>query len=343
MTKGRSEPGPTVSPDAEDGQARPGFKAREQVTRPRVDDRAGPSAHPPTEVSGSAYPPTVSARGMQPYGPTQAVQPSEPAQAVQPSEPAQRVQSREPTEVVNPPGPTTVDPYGGVSRANPTIIAPQAPASAPQAPGSAAATVAAIRANRPAPSRPEPSAGHAPAVAQGQPAAETVSRQPTSEILRYGPGVPASQAEVSAEQVWRTGQVPNPPRRPGRLRRLAGTAVTVLLFAAAAVLLFLRFYHAPFSVTGATFTETAQNGCAVNVTARIGTNGASGTISYEWVFTPQQQAPQPLSLSVVSGQHAAYVTVSVQGQGHGTATQKVTLRVLGPDQETISKVVQVSC
>jgi hypothetical protein len=314
--------------------ARPGFKAREQVTRPRVDDRAGPSAHPPTEVSGSAYQPTVPAQGMQPY---------EPTQAVQPHEPTQRVQSREPTEVVNPPRPTTVDPHGGVSRSNPTIIAPQAPAGALQAPGSAAAAGAANRANQPAPSRPGPPTGHAPAVAQGQPAAETASRQPTSEILRYGPGVPASQAEVSAEQVWRTGQVPSPPRRPVRLRRLAGTAVTVLLFAAAAVLLFLRFYHAPFSVTGATFTETAQNGCAVNVTARIGTNGASGTISYEWVFTPQQQAPQPLSLSVVSGQHAAYVTVSVQGQGHGTATQKVTLQVLGPDQDTISKVMQVSC
>ena len=137
--------------------------------------------------------------------------------------------------------------------------------------------------------------------------------------------------------------MPDPPRRPVRLRRLGGTAVTVILLIAAGVLLFLRFHHAPFSVTGAPTLSQSQNGCTVNVTGRINTNGAPGTISYQWVFTPQQQAPQPLSQSVVSGQHAVYVTVAVEGQGHGTATQEVALQVLGPNQETASTVVKVSC
>ncbi len=125
---------------------------------------------------------------------------------------------------------------------------------------------------------------------------------------------------------------------------MASTVVTVLLLAAAGVLLFLRFHHAPFSVSGASIAEVTQNGCTVNVTGKIDTNGAAGTVSYQWVFTPQQQAPQPLSQSVVSGQNAAFVTVSVQGQGgHGTATEQVTLQVLSPNQETASRVIKISC
>src|SRR6202453_3636125 len=77
-----------------------------------------------------------------------------------------------------------------------------------------------------------------------QSAAETVRRQPSpggpppqpspggppprppsggpppsaSDVLRYGPGVPASQAGVAAESVWRTGHRAGPPPRQGRLR-----------------------------------------------------------------------------------------------------------------------------
>jgi hypothetical protein len=161
--------------------------------------------------------------------------------------------------------------------------------------------------------------------------------------MRYGPGVPPSQAGVSAEQVWRTGQMPHPPRRPVRRRQWAGTALTVILLAAAGVLLFLRFHHAPFRVTGEAIVSQAKNGCSVNVTGRIVTNGSPGTVSYQWVFAPQQEAPQPQSDSVVSGQDSTYVTVAVQGQGHGTATYNVTLQVLGPNQGSTSTVVRVSC
>ena len=65
-------------------------------------------------------------------------------------------------------------------------------------------------------------------------------------------------------------------------------------------------------------------------TGRIATNGSAGTVSYQWLFRPQSQAPQPLSQSVVAGQGAVYVTVAVQGQGQGSAAQTVTLQVLGP-------------
>ncbi|HTX26182.1 MAG TPA: hypothetical protein VME19_04085 [Streptosporangiaceae bacterium] len=251
--------------------------------------------------------------------------------------PTEAVPSHPPTmpaKTVQPPKPTDVDPRGPASRANPTIIAPQPPgreASRPTVPP----------ANRPAtPYRPEPPTGLAPGAAVAGGAAAGAA----SEVLRYGPGVPPSQAGVSAEQVWRTGQMPDPPRRPIRgVRRLAGTAVTVILLIAAAILLFLRFHHASFQVAGATITQAVPNGCTVNVTGQISTNGAAGTISYQWVYTPQHGTPQPLSQSVVSGQHAVFVTVSIQGQGHGSATEKVTLQVLGPNQESASRVITISC
>jgi hypothetical protein len=305
------------------------------------------SAHEQT-LPAPPYPPTQAAQQREP---TQPPQPYPPTQAAQQREPTQPPQPYPPTQAAQPYSRTELDPQGRASRSNPTVMGP----IAPQAPGGAGWQETVAPANQPAaPYRPEPPTGFAPVVGAAggfgaagltaaAPATEASPRQPNSDILRYGPGVPPSQAGVSAEQVWRTGQMPDPPRRPVRRRRLAGSIGTVILLIAAGVLLFLRFYHAPFHVTGKPELSFVPNGCAVNVTGKIPTNGSSGTVSYQWVFTPQQQAPQPLSQSVVSGQHAVYVTVAVQGQGHGTASEQVALQVLAPNQETASTVVKVSC
>jgi hypothetical protein len=109
------------------------------------------------------------------------------------------------------------------------------------------------------------------------------------------------------------------------------------------VVLYLRFHHAPFHVTGVMRLQQTQTGCGVDVTGRITTNGSSGTVSYQWVFRPDQRPPQPLSQSVVAGQHAVYVTVAVEGSGHGSASQTVTLQVLGPDSAAAKTTVTVSC
>jgi hypothetical protein len=147
--------------------------------------------------------------------------------------------------------------------------------------------------------------------------------------------------------VWRTGQRPGPPPRHGRLRqmrRLLGSALTVALLVAAGVVVWLRFFdHSPFHVTGVSIPQETKTSCGMNVTGRIATNGSAGTVSYQWVFKPQIQAPQPLSQSVTAGQHDVFVTVAVQGQGHGSATQEVTLDVLGPDPRTASVHVTISC
>jgi hypothetical protein len=171
--------------------------------------------------------------------------------------------------------------------------------------------------------------------------------QSASDVLRYGPGVPASQAGVAAESVWRTGHRPGPPTRQGRLRRVRrvlGSALTVILLVVAGVVVWLRFFdHSALHVTGVSIPQQTKTGCGVNVTGEIVTNGSAGTVSYQWVFQPQTQAPQPLSQTVTAGQHDIFVTVAVQGQGHGSATQTVTLDVLGPDPKTAQTKVTISC
>jgi hypothetical protein len=173
------------------------------------------------------------------------------------------------------------------------------------------------------------------------------SYQPASGVVRYGPGVPESQAGMAAESVWRTGHRPGPPPRQARLRRvrrLLGVALTLILLIAAGVVLWLRFFdHPPFHVTGVEIAHQTKTTCGLDVTGLIDTNGSAGTVSYQWVFQPQTQAPQPLDQSVAAGQHAVYVTVAVEGQGHGSATQRVTLDVLGPDTGTASADVTISC
>jgi hypothetical protein len=181
--------------------------------------------------------------------------------------------------------------------------------------------------------------------AGGQPAGNR-SANPAPGLSRYGPGVPvAPQAGTAptAERVWRTGHLDVPPRRPRRWRGLASASLTVILVVASAVILFLRSHHAPFHVTGVAITQQTKSGCGVDVTGKISTNGAAGTVSYQWLFVPDQQAPQPLSQSVTGGQDAVFVTVTVQGSGHGSASRAVTLQVLGPDSRTASTSVALRC
>ena len=159
-------------------------------------------------------------------------------------------------------------------------------------------------------------------------------------MVRYGPGVPASQA--AAQEVWRTGRPAGPP--PGRGKPRRGLGLTVLLLAAAGVVVWLRLFdHAALQLTGVTMKTQPAGGCAVNVTATITTNGAAGIIAYQWEFQPQTEAPQQLSQSVTAGQHSVDVTIAIEGQGHGSAAQRVTLDVYGPQAKAASMPVNLSC
>jgi hypothetical protein len=170
---------------------------------------------------------------------------------------------------------------------------------------------------------------------------------PPTDFVRYGPGVPMTpepRAGLTAEDIWRTGLVAGAaPRRKPPWRRALGPAVTVVLLAVAAVILFLRFHHAPFAVTSAAITQQTRNGCSVDVTGKIVTSGGAGTVSYQWVFRPDSRPPQPLTQSVIAGQKAVFVTVAVEGSGQGSAAQSVTLQVLGPDKKSAATSVVVKC
>lgn len=187
--------------------------------------------------------------------------------------------------------------------------------------------------------------GHPPTEAVGQ-SPTAAADVPAREIVRYGPGIPATASArppgPTAEQLWRTGQVPG-RRRRARGRGLLGSALTVVLLAASGVVLYLRFYHPPFQVTGVTITQRTPTSCGFNVTGMISTNGSPGTVSYQWLFQPSQQPPQPQDQSVIAGQRAVYVTVSVQGTGHGSASQTVTLQVLGPDEASVTTRLNLNC
>jgi hypothetical protein len=201
----------------------------------------------------------------------------------------------------------------------------------------------------PSPPAADPSAQAAPPAPLSplQPAAGAMPPSPVAGIVRYGPGVPVelpvSQGGRTAEHVWSGGPPPAPPRRSTRLRRLGGSALTVILLVASGVVLFLRFYHPPFQVTGASITQHTTTGCRVDVTGRITTSGAAGTVSYQWLFKPGAQQATTLRQSVASGQHAVDVTVAVEGSGHGSASQTAFLQVLSPDRRTASTRVALSC
>ena len=168
-----------------------------------------------------------------------------------------------------------------------------------------------------------------------------------AEVARYGPGVPvappAGQPGLTAEQVWRSGGPPVPPRRRGRVRRLLGSALTVILLAASGVVLYLRFHHSPFHTTGVAISRVTHIRCGLDVTGRITTNGAAGTVHYQWLLRPSRRRPRPEDQTVQAGQNAVYVTFTLDGSGHGRASRTVTLQVLGPDQRSASAPVVIRC
>jgi hypothetical protein len=239
----------------------------------------------------------------------------------------------QPTQIAAPPPPTEVLPSSSVTE----VVRP-VPAAGAEQPHPLTELA------RP-PTAPQPAPQAAP---QPAPQAAPDAAAPSSlvaGIVRYGPGVPVvlpdGQGGRTAEHVWRGH--PAPGRRPRRLRRLAGSALTVILLAAAGIVLYLRFYHAPLHVTGAAIAGRSPTRCGVRVTGRITTNGGAGTVSYEWLFRPGRQQPARLTQSVAAGQHEVTVVAAIEGSGHGSAAQTVTLQILGPGKKTASTDVVVSC
>jgi hypothetical protein len=369
MGDGSATPGAGPPAGGDDDAPTKPFVDRAPVTAPWPADLAIPPPPPPptelvpprslTEARPPGPPPEV--RAPAPVPPTQVRPPAPEVRA-----PAPPTEIRPPApEVRAPPPPTEIRPPAAEVRAPapPTEIRPPAPeVRAPPPPTEIRPPAPEVRAPAPPteirPPAPEVRApapprqvGDAWAATDASPRRprqpEIRPFQPPTGIVRYGPGVPAGpsaqQPGLPAERVWRTGQPELPGRRRPRLGRLIGSALTVILLAASGIVFYLRFHHPPFHVTGVAISQRTRTGCGVDVTGRIATNGAAGTVSYQWLFQPGLGPPQPLSQSVIAGQRAVYVTVAVAGSGHGRASQTVTLQVLGPDQMNAATAVVVSC
>jgi hypothetical protein len=317
---------------------------------PTLPPRKGESEATRVTVGRGPIPPWPPNPAQPPRGPG-ADAPREPATIVTPRQPPAGAVPHEPTAVPHEPTtvphePTTVPHEPTTVPHEPTTV-PHEPTTVPHEPTTVPhePTMVPHEPTMYAPPESAAAAGRrqAPDAAAPQP--------PASEVVRYGPGVPASQAAVpagqagvAAESVWRSGRPPGPPPARARLRRRLGLLLTVILLVAAGVVVYLRFFdHPSLHVTGVEISRPTKTGCTVDVTGRIDTNGGAGTVSYQWVFQPQTQAPQPLSQSLVAGQHTVDVTVAVEGQGHGTVFQRVTLDVLGPGTGTASTTVTISC
>jgi hypothetical protein len=108
-----------------------------------------------------------------------------------------------------------------------------------------------------------------------------------------------------------------------------------------AVVVFLRLHHAPLRVTGVAITAQTKDGCSVDVTGRISTTGGAGTVSYQWVLTPQPGAPHPLSQTVTAGQSTIYVTAAIQGASQ--LSRQITLQALSPGQGSATAHVDTNC
>src|SRR5580692_451082 len=316
---------------AGEDQATQILPGQDAVIVTRLADPPDAEPQPATEL----VPPQQTTEVVPPQPATEVVPPPSPTEVAAHQVPTQVVPQHPPTEVATPSPPTQAAPTHP-----PTEVASSADVAAQAAPAHEPTVTA------PPGQAAGPAHQAAPRVPLS-PVAGAMPPSPVAGIVRYGPGVPVelpvSQGGRAAEHVWSGGPPAAPPQRSARLRRLGGMALTVILLVASAVVLFLRFYHPQFQVTGAAITQHTTTGCRVDVTGRIATNGAAGTVSYRWLFKPGGQQATTLRQSVTSGQHAVDVTVAVEGTGHGSASQPAILQVLSPDRRTASTRVALTC
>ncbi|GII92928.1 hypothetical protein [Sinosporangium siamense] len=159
----------------------------------------------------------------------------------------------------------------------------------------------------------------------------------TGEEIRFGPGVPGPTA---AEDIWRTGReqlqtvhAQNDRPRAARWRR--GRAIGAALVAAAVVIavIFVLFNRGPAlavsSVDVRTPKKTHGCGATIMVTGTIKTNGAGGTVDYEW-HRSDKKAPIRGTETVTSGATSHEVSLRWTVDGQGDFRGIATLKVLSP-------------
>lgn len=147
-------------------------------------------------------------------------------------------------------------------------------------------------------------------------------------VLRFGPGVPRSEAEALRALWAAPAPAPAPVRR--RRRRLAGRVGATAALAAVAVVLWLllRPTGGP-AVTAVRVTAPSQQlscGGTAEVTGVVTTDGHAGPFTYRWLRSDGQRS-DVLTRTARGGEHevAVHLRWTVRGPGrfHGAARLQV--------------------
>ncbi|MEV7004237.1 hypothetical protein AB0N62_42410 [Streptomyces sp. NPDC093982] len=156
----------------------------------------------------------------------------------------------------------------------------------------------------------------------------------TTEVLRFGPGVPSRPHPLSTVL---------PPRERRRWAYRYVLAVAVLL----SVLGFLvwQWQSPPIAVESVTTsTEPARPGCdsTVDVVAVITTNGAPGIVTYRWTRSDgTKSALQEEKLA--KGQRQARLHLLWSFRGRGTHAAKAQLHITTPEKHAATAQFTYSC
>ena len=178
--------------------------------------------------------------------------------------------------------------------------------------------------------------GDGPAVAD---AASSAGR---TELLRFGPGVPAATVPVEAAAVWRGTDRPDGKRRR---RALIGWLVPFLVLLIVLAILLWRHTGSPLAVTGASVraNQTALScGGTATVIGTVQTNGEGGTISDQWKRS-DGTVSDVLEQQVAKGAHQVDVSLLWTFNGAGSLRATATLDVLSPTTVTAATTFDYTC
>ncbi|MGW5656705.1 hypothetical protein [Streptomyces humi] len=172
---------------------------------------------------------------------------------------------------------------------------------------------------------------------------------PEPDVLRFGPGVPPLGAPDTAADAWRdpSRQPPEQPR--GRLRRLGRYRLAAVVLAVVLAWWLWPRQPAELRVTGVTARTDAVPGCdaAAEVVAVVRTNGAAGTLTYEWDRYEWDRSDRtssgPLTERLGKGQHETRLRLSWTFHGRGSRHATARLVVRSPGSHTVSASFTYTC
>jgi hypothetical protein len=167
------------------------------------------------------------------------------------------------------------------------------------------------------------------------------------EVLRFGPGVPRAEPDMSrAASIWRGEQQSAPNAdKPRRGRGLVRWLLPLVVLLAVLAVLLWRYSGSSIAVTGVSIRAGQQAlGCdgTEKLTGVLDTNGDEGTVTYRWQRSDGTFS-NTLQQHVAKGTHQSEVTLLWTFDGKGAVHATATLEVLSPGSSSASADFTYSC